>query len=211
MNVHSRAIIAILLPASEIREICEEQLATHVYTLSNHTCIQRQKTIRNMQSNKELSELRSKFRTLNEELNLANKRCNKTSNLERCYNACEPHCNKITSFSSLSPYKDAVGRLLSLFIIVVPLSRVGKLEQFKPRKHAVAHAKIRVWLSFPKISHDGDVFTTPSRTTTALSDTILYHWDPLAADDVSRKHSTTLECRPRGNNKVNDVTLPGFR
>ena len=57
------------------------------------------------------------------------------------------------------------------------------------------------------ISHGGNNLQIPSRTTAALRYTILYHRDPLAADDGSRKQSTNLEHRPRGNNEGNDVKL----
>ena len=203
MNVHSRAIIAILISASEIREICEEQLATHVYTLSNHICIPRQKTIRNMLSNKELSELRSKFRTLNKKLNLANKRCNKTSNPTRLYIAIL-HANHTAIRLLLSHHSVLTSMRWAVIIIIYYCGS------------SVSHRQtwtVQASEACSSAHNDCDAFTTPSRTTVPLRDTILYRWNPLAADDVSRKHSgsTTLECRPRWNNEVNDVTLRGFR
>ena len=39
---------------------------------------------------------------------------------------------------------------------------------------------------------------------------LLYYKDPLAADDGSRKNSTTLERQTGENNEVNDVSVRGF-
>ena len=61
-----------------------------------------------------------------------------------------------------------------------------------------------------KISHGSNTFLTPSQTTVALRYTILYYTDPLAADERSRKNSTTLERQPGGNNETNEVTVRGF-
>ena len=61
-----------------------------------------------------------------------------------------------------------------------------------------------------KIFHGSNTFQTRSQTTFALRYTILYHRDPLATDDESRKSSTTLQRQPGGNNQVNDITLWGF-
>ena len=60
-----------------------------------------------------------------------------------------------------------------------------------------------------KISYSSNTFPTTSQTTVVLRYTILYHRDPLATDNGSRKHSKTLKCRPRGNNEVKDVTVRG--
>ena len=58
-----------------------------------------------------------------------------------------------------------------------------------------------------KISHASNTFVNYF----ALKFTIFNQRDPLAADDGSRKHSTTLERRRRGNNEFNDATVREFR
>ena len=180
-------------------DLREHAVTTHVYIKQSYiywdrrqfaTC-SRKKSFRSWGRNFVLH--------ITKELNLTNKKCNKMSDLAFIYGyiACEPHYNEITYFSSLSSYytstRASAHYHYSLFwfqdrILCLASANLNSssLESNNARQKFCYCFKV----AHSKTSHDGDTSTTPSR---------YIIWGPLAADDVSRKHSTTLERRPRGN------------